>query len=462
MAHGFPPGIRIEFDSQAPLFFAMFTGSLNSSARSHLAGQSSAFAGKTVVVGCSGNFTVETVLSQAAKPAALHGNDVSLYSCALGRWLAGQPVQYEVADREFDWLTPLLRDDERRVAALPVLLEMLEFQPRDNQHRVRMWGLYRETFDSLLEQQLQRLEKLDLRLASFYAGDVLDHFRRFENEAGAVFVCFAPTYTGGYERVCRRLEATLSWQKPPYPVLDNNRSGELLAWMQERPFLWYDDRLLDGMTPVASFKTGRLRAVYLYSNVVGPAYVAGYQDAALPALPLAGADLRLTPDTTITLYRIKTSDLARFKAAFLGRGIIYAPGMWAFAILANGKAIGFLEFNVQLSTEVGLLYQQADFGIPGTPYPRLSKLVVMLAIAGETRRMLERLNEMRLYHVRTTAFTERAVSMKYRGVYELERRSQTADGQKYINYRAAFNDLSWQETYRQWLNKHGSMKQSSN
>jgi hypothetical protein len=104
---------------------------------------------------------------------------------------------------------------------------------------------------------------------------------------------------------------------------------------------------------------------------------------------------------------------------------------------------------------------QADFIPAGSAYPRLSKLIVMLAIAGETRQMIERLLERRVREVFTTAFTDRPVSMKYRGILELHKRGQTPEGQKFLNYGAPFNTLTWQETLTLWLTKYGSRSSST-
>ncbi len=41
--------------------------------------------------GCSGNFTIERILASEGR-FRLHGNDVTLYSSALGRYFAGKPL----------------------------------------------------------------------------------------------------------------------------------------------------------------------------------------------------------------------------------------------------------------------------------------------------------------------------------------------------------------------------------
>lgn len=44
-----------------------------------------------IYVGCSGNFTIERMLKSVTN-ARLHGNDVTIYSCLLGRYFSGAPL----------------------------------------------------------------------------------------------------------------------------------------------------------------------------------------------------------------------------------------------------------------------------------------------------------------------------------------------------------------------------------
>ena len=37
---------------------------------------------------------------------------------------------------------------------------------------------------------------------------------------------------------------------------------------------------------------------------------------------------------------------------------------------------------------------------------------------------------------------------------ELVKRGKSPDGKQFLNYQAAFNDLTWQETLELWLKKH--------
>jgi hypothetical protein len=241
-------------------------------------------------------------------------------------------------------------------------------------------------------------------------------------------------------------------------MLDEGGRDRLLAWLTERRFLWYDDRLIEGLSPVMEQRAGRRRTVYLYSNVIEqPAYFNDRKISDLPKLPLAGAEFEIKADSRVALQRIKTTDLSKFKDAFLGKNIDHSQGMWGFAVVVAGRVVGFIEFS-QAQYDRGSVYLLSDFAVPGMRYKRLSKLMVMLAKAGQTRRLVERLRQLRTTEVVTTAFTDRPVSMKYRGVLDLLKRGETKEGQKFLNYGSAFDDCSWPEVLAEWLTKHGSKR----
>lgn len=434
----------------------MFVGAINSKVREFLGNRASVFNDKRVVVGCSGNFTSEAVVSRYATARSVHSNDVSFYSCMAGRWLSGRGLDFEIGCAEFEWLKAYQREGETKgLAAVMVLLDMLPFEKQNNAHKKRMWGLYMDKFQELVEETVERLKGVQeaVRVDEFFEGDVFDHFERFGDDPEAVFCCYAPTYAGGYEKLYRRVEEIFRWDKPNYELLDEERRDKLLRWMSERDYLWYDDRVLDGFQPVMKQRGGRSRTVYLYSNIVrGPAYFDDRQPGDLPKLPLAGQSLEIRPTSRIGVVQIKTNELRRYKDAFLGKHINFGAGMWAFAVFVEDYVVGFFEFMPGFTREA--VYMIADFAVAGTRYKRLSKLVVMVAVSGQTRRMVEKLAQIRKRRLSTTAFTDRPVSMKYRGVLQLSKRGETEQGEKYLQYEAEFNNSSWEEALKEWMRKH--------
>lgn len=442
----------------------MFIGAINSQVRKFFAAVAPALDGRTLVIGCSGNFTSETILTHYAPQARLFSNDVSLYSSLIGAWLTGQDLPVTVTDPAYAFLTPYLDTPPARLAAVMVLLDMLPYHRRHHPHAVRLWEDYRAQFPALHAATLAKLAQVTLRCAEYYAGDVLEHFQRFADDPDAIYCCFAPTYAGGYERLYKRLEQIVAWPAPAYPLLTDERRAALLDFLRPRRYLWYDDRELPGFPAVLKRLAGRQRPVYLYTNLPVPArYCTPPPGAGLPRWALATAQTTLQPTDPVQLVPIATTQCAAYKDAFLGKSVRFAPGTWAFAAVVAEQIIGFLEFaRGDRGFSPQTIYLQADFAVPATRYARLSKLLVMLARSGETRRLLERRLERRLTGLLTTAFTAKPVSMKYRGLLTLVKRGVTPQGDPFLNYQAAFTTDSWQESYQQWLTHYGSTPCSTN
>jgi hypothetical protein len=110
----------------------MFRGSIPAELRSLVLETVASWGVDEVWVGCSGNFTIERVLSSLP---TIHGNDVQLYSCAIGSYLAGVPLTIGIADEheeEWGWLAPSLATPEGAVATIMLSTRMLSGLGRTN------------------------------------------------------------------------------------------------------------------------------------------------------------------------------------------------------------------------------------------------------------------------------------------------------------------------------------------
>jgi hypothetical protein len=159
----------------------MFIGSINRYMRSVLETAAAAWQGLPVYVACSGNFTVERILARCGV-GAIHSNDVSIYSCALGWHLAGQARPYTVKEQagQFAWLGDYLHDGPAVIATLLLTGEMLKVggnplaEPETlNPYARRMREEYRRRWPVLHAKTVERVKKATdgLNIASYFAGD---------------------------------------------------------------------------------------------------------------------------------------------------------------------------------------------------------------------------------------------------------------------------------------------------
>ena len=178
----------------------MFVGAIEAEFRRWFSLNSPAFAGRTLFVGCSGNFTVEQLVGSVA--GQVHSNDVSIYTHFLGHHLAGQAHEWRIKAAEWKWLAPYF--DLNPGAAMVLLFELLKWDPARNAYNRRIHDHMRGSWDSQFAQTVERVEKAKItsRVTSYRSSDIWD----FVDEArgidrAGIFVAFLPFYRGGYERL---------------------------------------------------------------------------------------------------------------------------------------------------------------------------------------------------------------------------------------------------------------------
>ena len=192
----------------------MFIGSINRYMRAVLETAAGQWKGLPIYVACSGNFTVERILARCGV-GAIHSNDVSIYSCALGWHLAGNPIPYKVKESagEFAWLADYLEPGPATIATLLLTGEMRKVSG-DNAYAKRMWDEYRRRWPMLHAKTVERVKKAtdNLKIASYFAGDCREFLAGADRDG--VCISFPPTYKGGYGG-CSRSSMPSSIGRPP-------------------------------------------------------------------------------------------------------------------------------------------------------------------------------------------------------------------------------------------------------
>jgi hypothetical protein len=139
-------------------------------------------------------------------------------------------------------------------------------------------------------------------------------------------------------------------------------------------------------------------------------------------------------------------------------------------VLVDGKLVGAFAFSSGTRSFGGLseIYLLSDFPVAPTDYPRLSKLVLYAVLSHEGKLLVERMMRHRVRTIITTAFSNKPVSMKYRGLFDLVSRKDNpnwtpdASGpgaayqQRYlINYEARMGTWTLAEGLAVWKAKYG-------
>ena len=427
-----------------------FIGSINAETRKWLGNNGHAFDGRKVYVGCSGAFTVEQIISRYAPKARMWGNDVSLYSSALGAYLANQSFRLEVQEEKFAWMEPYLADEEAKAAAVMVLFEVLKYEKANNLFKQRHWAHYLNNFQKFHQDTIAKLRerKQEIRLEAYTSRDIYDLLD--EMPPDAVAVAFLPTYAGGYERMFKRLEEIFAWDRPEYGMIDADRKVAILEKMKTRDYLFLDDKVWEDLPQVAVVRKARMKPVYIYSNMAALRLGVMKQQRHAEFVPfarLSDAD-EITPESKVTVTPTTNRVVNYYRDVYLSKGVgIPADGEAPFVVAVDGKVFGFLIYTRMQGG--GDMYLLADFVVNSTRYQRLAKLLLLVTQTREVRRLLEEKLLLEIPKCRTMVFTDKPVSMKYRGLYKLARR----DPGKLV-YETDMGILNLSEVVPLWLKKY--------
>lgn len=402
-----------------------------------------------VFVCCSGSFRVDKALALAG--ARVHSNDVALLSCAIGAFLMGRDLDFR-----FGGALECLRERSEsftgldRVALVGLALQMSAFT-KDNTFAKHHFEHYRSNLDFYLDRaKVKVATHLDgFKIASYFGGDFREHARN-ALEAGGGVVAFPPTYKKGYERMYRVLHESTEWSEPNYDVWDPKDIGDWvreLAVSPEARYCVFSDQLLEGLKPVSEFLPGRNKPVYFYASTTNSSVRAReHKSTAFKYTPIAPDRLRV--DSKVTLVEADAGMMNFLKDKYLKAGLAHSTGSINLLVMVDGMLVGgFIYTRGRFGGSD--LYLLSDFALDGRR--RLAKLVALLATSKTAVRIFEKRYLERAGSITTTAFTDKPISMKYRGVFELTSRKPG-----FLQYASKVRDARPDELYAEWWRKFGS------
>jgi hypothetical protein len=220
--------------------------------------------------------------------------------------------------------------------------------------------------------------------------------------------------------------------------------------MMERDYLYLDDRVYPGLPMVAVVRKARMKPVYIYSNLAALRLAVLKQQRRSQFVPFARLSDQdeITPASKLTITPSSNAVVNYYRDVYLSKGVgIPADGEAPFAVAVDGKVFGFLIFARMQGR--GDVYLLADFVVNSTRYRRLAKLLLLVIQTREIRRMMEEKLLAELPSCTTMVFTDKPVSMKYRGLFKLARRDE---GKLVYSTEMGIRNLN--EVIPLWLKKY--------
>lgn len=443
----------------------MFQGSIPASLRSVVHEAARGWGASTVHVGCSGNFTVERTLWDIG--VKCHGNDVSIYTCALGALLSGteQPLSVQPEyEEEWDWLTPyLLKGQRERCAVLMLSTTMMAGFAQDNLYYRRQREAYRDQWERMFDATVAKLEAMPVKLLSFYVGDVMPWLETVPKD-GAV-ISFPPFYSGGYEALYKPLDAVFDWPgRPEYEILDEERIAEFFDAVMSRRY-WMV-ALHQEREDLAEYLKGRMKTsnrgvpIFVYTNQANARLVAPEQTVTHCKLPIISGEV----GKKASIVLLAPGDFNELRSLYLDPSIPPAEVLQAYGLMVDEVLVGVWA----ISRPDGLLgnfapaihphvYLISDFPVGDGTTKKLSALVLRAALSRESQLLAERSLHRRVRGIVTTAFSKNPVSMKYRGLFKLLSRKDDDKPESFIlNYGAPIGEWTLQEGLDEWLKSQKS------
>jgi hypothetical protein len=431
----------------------LFVGSINQDLRALVSEVTRGWESEHVYIGCSGNFTIERILKK--RDFQLHGNDVSLYTCNIGKYLAGEKMEISVKDANLKWLEPYMTEGIPRIATILLCTTMLDGYNRTEPFFVRKREAYKAQWERLHKETCEKVAKgiEGLKLAEFWAGDVVEW--AISSPKDQAFISFPPTYTGGYERLYKAFEDTFEWQEPPYEIFDKERLAVMIEAVKEKKeWMMARDEPIEGLEgyEVGKVQTSlRSKPVIVYASKAHKRITMPHQKTEHVKIPRANENTEFTEDSVVSVVKITQGQMNTLRSLYLNPGIAPASASLNLAVLVDGKLIGAMGLS-RSQFSMGDAYLMSDFVIRPVKYKRLSKLVLACVLSKEVKLLFEQCINGRVKTVSTTAFTDKPVSMKYRGLFELHSRKENPSR---LNYTTEAGRWTLQEGFKWWMNKHG-------
>ncbi|MFF5968245.1 hypothetical protein ACFY64_31885 [Streptomyces collinus] len=435
---------------------------------------------------CCGNFTVEKTIASLGKN--LHSCDVLMYSTAIGRYYAADPMPLVLTEQaldEFPWLPETHNTPAEQLATMLLCTRLAPLMGKKETHRywAKMRKAYEQQWPDLHAKTVAKVTAAQevLKLASYSAEDALTWVDKIPGGAGVV--SYPPFHGAGaaFVRDFAKLEEMFEWEPPPFTIMQDPELEYLIQRITDR-----DHWLLgtnEEVPEMAEFLRGRTRTtnrgipIYVYANSGPMRLVEPHQKTeAWPGPHLADEEI----GDTISLAVLTGGQFAALRSAYMNANIRPGSESLGVAVLVDKKLVGVFAYSWAPTLgnwgahlpQQPTVYMLSDFPVSTSRYAKLSKLIVMAAISREAQLLTWRHGHRRYQSLATTAFTKRPVSMKYRGVLRLLKRDQKdvlkedwAKGidpndsyyaQQYqLQYGAPFSGKPLAEVLREWKKRYG-------
>lgn len=417
-----------------------------------------------VLFPCAGNFTVGAALRSGGYQGRISGCDITLYTSALGAYLAGDNLPVSERDDCPEHLRGFLdfTSPAHFAASVSITLDLRQVWKCQSVWHRRVLANYRAAWPTLMEKTLAKLatyrDHLTQGQGFAYIPQDAVAFLDAHDPNHAVFIA-PPTFgSRDYINQERMLAASAQWNAPDYteisfqdlPIYEKITSFSQWMIIMERPLPEVEKILGE---PVAVVHKGRKSITYAYAGHSTRRIITrGYLTSTSPG-PIFPGDVPFSGQEVPGIVRLDKKQTVRMNELFMSVRVDYflADVALSLGLCLDRKIIGKLDFNLTkhnwaLPESGQQIYQRSDLAVPSVE-TRLAKLVLMFSQSHEVKQLIDDCFKGYFRFTVTTAFSKNPVSMKYRGIYKLHKRLEDPDGFR-LNY---YGELDENQCHRRVL-----------
>jgi hypothetical protein len=412
-------------------------------------------------------------------PAQLHGNDVTIYTCLLGGYFSGQPLNArykESYEGPMAFVRDYMKDDASIIAVAMLLSKMATFLgSKPNPYYEKMIAAYTKQWSELFDATDKKIRGITPFLKSFYPGDVIEWVDDVPADYG--FICYPPFYSGDYEKMFAVIESIVEWEPPSYDMIDKDKIFDMFRKLTKRDFFMFgtNDELPEFREHLCGIAqtTNRGVPLYVYARAQKSRVIMPNQNVASLMVERLGETEDIGSE--MKLIVLKSENFHALRSQYMNPHIKPGQESASYGVMVDDKLIGVFAFSASptLSNwgkhiETPTMYLLSDFPVAPTKYKRLAKLVLYAALSKESKLLAEGCANKRMRSLITTAFSKNPVSMKYRGLFKLLNKKELPgvdDGETdmskiyynqgwQLNYGAPLGQWTLAEGLAEWKKKH--------
>lgn len=406
---------------------------------------------ESVYVCCSGSFRLERAIRRANQKIKIYSNDVSALSVSIGSYLSTGEVSVEFIDR-LDFLEKFLKGFKSspldRLAAVSLALDAGNFSGKSEHNRAHFENISTNvaTFHKAALGKISNF--LDgLSIDGFFAGDFKEHAKNGMKSTGSIVVGFPPTYKGGYERLYKFISSNLKIPEITYDTWDPENIGDWIKSMRHGNYCISSDRLIaDDIKPVAAFSSVSKKQVYVYANSNKSSFIFESYKTAPFKYSIVNASL-IKKESIVSVVQCTAQNINFLRSIYLAKNINFTNGAINFLVFIDGLLTGGIVISKDKSGSLDNLYLLSDFSV--TRDGKMAKLVALIATSSTLLDVANKRYFMRADTITTSVFTDKPVSMKYRGAFKLHARKNG-----FLQYVSEVRNETPQEIFIAWWNKY--------